>query len=170
MTNDEASILIRLAASSSERVHLGRFIAGVFYAIEEYDRLAIVAPKQTQTGEFYSQELLDVLSAIESPTPPPTNWLRGFFFNAAIMRLDAAWERALRIILSDTSKNSKGPDLYNRVYGVGAYTGSIFERIRTEVSALKHNIEGPKEDIREKKEVLLDGLAELLNLVKERFL
>ncbi len=99
MNKEMATALTQLAGSDVEHVHLGRFIGGVMYALEEYHRLATAVPKQPRSNQFYSDELNHLLSAIQGAVAPPPNWLRGFFYNAAVMRLDAAWERSLRVIL-----------------------------------------------------------------------
>lgn len=165
------SLLEQLVKTGSENVHLGRFIAGVAYALEQYERLAAIVPKQDRSDEFYSDETLQLLSSIRRPVEPPANWLRGFFYNAAIMRLDAAWERSLRVILRDTT-DANGPTLYAQLLPteptLPAYESSIFKQVRKEVNALKHKLEGASEDIREKPEVVQQGLEELLALLERR--
>jgi hypothetical protein len=142
------------------------------YALEEYDRLATAAPKQTQTDSFYSNELKQLLSAIQDGEAPPPNWLRGFFYNAAVMRLDAAWERSLRVILKDTTKKGNLRELYNKLRGseptLPEYDDSICNQVRNEVNDLKHQDKGPSEDIRENPEVLREGLKQLLDLLNRR--
>ena len=103
MNKDMATALTQLAGSDDKYVHLVRFICGVIYDFEEYTRLETDAPKQAQSDKFYSNELKHLMSAIQGAVAPPPNWLRGFFYNAAVMRLDAAWERSLRVILQDTT-------------------------------------------------------------------
>jgi len=169
MTNYQKSILTQLAASGAEQLHLSRFIAGVIYALEEYERLTIISPKRLQTDQFFSEELQNLLNSIESTLPPP-NWLRGFFYNAAIMRLDAVWERTLRIILIDDRFEVDGSDLYERVFVNQKYYGSIFHHMRTEVNHLKHRFGGLPNAVRENPTVLRDGLTELLSLVKQRLI
>jgi hypothetical protein len=148
------------------------FIAGVMYALEEYNRLATVAPKQKQTESFYSKELEHLLSAVQDAKALPTNWLRGFFYNAAAMRLDAAWERSLRVILKDSTKKRNLRKLYNKVRGskpsLPEYDDSICNQVRNEVNDLKHQDKGPSEDIRENPEVLREGLKQLLDLLNPR--
>jgi len=172
MNSEAASILTRLADSDAEHIHLGRFIGGVVYALEEYDRLALVAPKEPKSDKFYSDEVQNLLSSIQGGVNPPANWLRGFFYNAAVMRLDAAWERSIRVILRDNNKKSNGPGLYKKLCrsepALSEYNDSMFKRVRKEVNALKHEHQGPSVDIRENPEVLREGLEQLLGLLKRR--
>ncbi len=72
-----AAALTQLADSDAKYVHLGRFIGGVMYALEEYTRLETAAPKQTQSDKFYSNELKHLMSAIQGAIAPPPDWLRG---------------------------------------------------------------------------------------------
>jgi hypothetical protein len=138
MNKEMTTDLTQIIGSDSAHVHLGRFIAGVMYALAEYDRLATVAPKQRQTDSFYSNELKHLLSAIQDAEAPPPNWLRGFFYNAAVMRLDAAWERSLRVILKDPTKKGNLKKLYNKVRGsrptLPEYDDSICNRVRTKLT------------------------------------
>lgn len=169
MDTRTASVLEQLAKAGSEHVHLCRFIAGVAYALDRYGRLAAVAPKQERSDEFYADETLQLLMAMSRAVDPPANWLRGFFYNAAIMRLDAAWERSLRTILRDTT-GANGRTLYGRLRDaeptLPAYNDSVFKQVRKEVNALKHRDQGASEDIREKPEVVQQGLKELLTLLE----
>ena len=172
MNREVADVLAELTGPDAERIHLGRFISGVVYALQQYERLAIAAPKKTQSNEFYQNELMGLLIALQGGVAPPSNWLRGFFYNAAIMRLDAAWERSLLVVLRDTSKKANGPELYKKLCQseptLPDYDNSIFKQVRREVNALKHNDEGPSEDIREEPAILRKGLEELLSLLKRR--
>ncbi len=87
------------------------------------------------------------------------------------MRLDAAWERSLRIILQDTTTQSL-KDLYKKLResepALPEYDNSVCRQVREEVNALKHQAKGPSDDIREKPKVLRDGLEQLLSLLNRR--
>ena len=165
--------LAQFIGSDPTHVHLGRFIAGVIYALQEYDHLVAATPKQRQTDLFYSNELQQLLSGFQTSTPPPRNWLRGFFYNAAAMRLDAAWERSLRVILKDTTKKGNLSTLYNTLRRsdeptLAEFDKSSCKRVRDEVNDLKHRDQGPADDIREDSEILREGLKELLDLLRRR--
>lgn len=169
MNNEIAAVLLELASSDPKNVHLYRFIGGVLYALEEYDRLATTAPKLAQSDRLYSDELTHLLKDFSAPPP---NWLRGFFYNAAVMRLDAAWERALRVLLNDTTTQGNLKSLYDKLpkadLSLPEYNNAICNTVRLEVNALKHTDTGPSEAMREKPEVLQDGLKQLLDLLHQR--
>lgn len=172
MQTDAISTLENLISNSPEHIHLWRFIAGAVFALQTYDNLAERWSKSEQSDEFYAQEALDVLSSLRSNTTPSANWQRGFFYNAAVMRLDAAWERSLRIILAEPN-DGDGPGLYERLRsmeaGMAAYDDSRFSRVRKEVNGLKHQVQGAREAIREQPEILRGCLQDLLVLIARRF-
>jgi len=168
MENKQADIIARLAVHGGDHLHLSRLIAGVVYALEEYNRLAILAPKEPQTDQYYLDELQHLLSVFQSAAGPPNNWLRVFFYNDGILRLDAAWEWTLRIIKKDVKTSARV--LYNKIFVYETYTGSIFQQVRTEVNVLKHDFRGLLEEIRENPAILSEGLVQLLSLVKQRLI
>ena|SRR5215471_9151118 len=170
MNEETATGLSQFVDSDAAHVHLSRFIAGVMYALEEYERLATIVPKHKQTDSFYCNELKHLLSAIQDRKAPPPNWLRGFFYNAAVMRLDAAWERSLKIILKTKKGNLR--ELYKKLRRrnptLPEYDDSICKRVRKEVNDLKHQDKGPSEDTRENPAILREALKQLLDLLSPR--
>ena len=172
MQTDAISALETLIHNAPEHIHLWRFIEGAVFALQSYDDLAVRSSKSEQTDEFYRNEAVEMLMNLRSNTPPPPNWLRGFFYNAAVMRLDAAWERSMRIILAEPN-DGDGPGLYERLRhtkaGMAAYDDSRFSRVRKEVNALKHQGQGARDAIREQPEVLRGCLQDLLVLLERNF-
>ncbi len=87
MKSSVPAVLEHLARADSEHIHLSRFVAGVAYALEEYERLASTAPKLDRSNEFYAGETLQVLETLRSGVNPPANWLRGVIYP------DGGWGR-----------------------------------------------------------------------------
>ena len=88
------------------------------------------------------------------------------------MRLDAAWERSLRVILQDTTKKNHNlkyfyDKLRKNERDLPEYGNSICKLVRDEVNGLKLQDKGPLEDIREKPKVLREALEQLLILLKK---
>ena len=170
---DPTSVLDRLMNNKEEHIHLWRMIAGAVFAVKKYNDLKSTWPKSDQTNEFYKAEALEVLTSIQANTEPPGSWLRGFYYNAAVMRLDAAWERSIRIILSYSRQRDGAPELYKRLRKIEShlpkYNKSQFRLIRDEVNALKHAKHGAAEQIRERPEILDGALEDLLTLLDKRF-
>lgn len=160
----------RLMHDTPEHMHLWRFIVGVVYALEKYERLAVFSPKVERSNQFYIDQTLSVLEKLNTGTEPEADWLRGFFYNAGLMRLDAAWERSLQTIFG---KKGNGPTLYDLLRasdpGLPEYKGSLFESVREEVNALKHDEEGASEKLRERPNILRESLWQLLSLLERRF-
>ena len=162
--------LRRLMHDAPEHIHLWRFIAGVAYAMEQYERLAVLSPKVDRSDQFYVDQTLSVLENLNTGAEPERDWLRGFFYNAGLMRLDAAWERSLRTILG---KKGAGPTLYNFLRAddpaLPEYKSSLFGSVREEVNALKHDEKGAPEELRERSNVQRESLWQLLALLELKF-
>lgn len=172
MNKEMATTLTQLGKSDAQHVHLYRFVWGVLYALEEYERLATIAPKQTQSDQSYSDEFKHLQKAFQDSVAPPPSWLRGFFYNAAVMRLDAAWERSLRVILNKTTMKGNLEELYKclrtKEPTLPEYEQAICKQVRAEVGFLKHQDTGPSEDMRERPEVVRDGLKQLVDLLHRK--
>lgn len=159
----------RLVANVPELVHSWRFLAGVLYALDQYYQIADRSPRPELTDERYLEETMELLSCIKEGQFPAENWLRAFFYNAAVMRLDAAYERFFRACLSEGSKNMKGPKLYKKIrmkfpscFPYEEFKDSPFGQIRKEVNSLKHDPGGADASQRELPDVLHSAMKELV--------
>jgi len=166
--------LQELIQKKEDHIHLWRFVAGVVFALDHYDLLSKRYPSSAKPRS-YKSESLNLLRAISAGAEPPGNWQRGFFYNSAIMRLDAAWERSIHAILnSPETKQLSAKQLWRDLRRIEpslpAYDKSKFKPVRDEVNALKHDVGGAPEPIRERPDVLREGLEALLLLLERRFL
>lgn len=157
-------------------IHAWRFAVGTVYAMAEYQRLFLQFPApKNPPEECYIEETITMLHEIRNNNQPAEqNWLRGFFYNAAVMRTDAFFERAFKAILKEKEKNiSNGPKLYEKMkkkfpeHFQLCYDQSFFGQIRKEVNALKHDVGGVEPNDREKQMVLLNALKELLKILQD---
>lgn len=158
-----------LVAAVPELIHLWRFLCGAAYAVIEYERLAQI-PAGIRAEDDYVHETMALLRTLPIGGVLPAAWLRGFYYNAAVMRADASWERSLKALLNDHSKND-GPALYRRARNdlpslfSAPYRDSSFAKVRHEVNALKHRLGGVPPLNREQPEVVISALQELFGLL-----
>ena len=166
-------------------LHCWRFLVGVVYALNQYTKIANSCPFTTLSDDEYVQETDNVLTSISKNTPPAENWLRGFFYNAALMRLDAAYERFFKAYLDGKcnlnlectacDKNKiDGPYLYAEIrkefsslFSEKKFEDSNFGKVRHEVNSLKHYIGGANLTEREQPEILRQALDELIAFLKD---
>jgi hypothetical protein len=164
-------------------VHSWRFLAGVVYALNQYYQMNVQCPSANIADECeYVSETDDVLSHILEKGHPNPNWVRGFYYNAAVMRLDACYERIFKAYLdlreqikcSCCEKNLiDGPYLYERIKNeFGSlfsltYEESNFGKVRHEVNSLKHFEGGADREERELPELLHRSLAELVSFLRD---
>ena len=87
-------------------IHTWRFAVGAVYAMREYQRLFLQSsPPVNLSEECYIEETITMLHEIRNNNQPAGNWLRGFFYNAAVMRTDAFFERVFKAILNENANN-----------------------------------------------------------------
>jgi hypothetical protein len=136
-------------------IHTWRFAVGALYSLYQSYQLTERVPQMDRREEEYIADTCDVISAIRGNATPPGDWMRGFYYNAAAMRVDALYERLLRALLEDTS-NASGPTLYSRAREhfpnllPELYERSPFSGVREEANSLKHHIGGAVPRLRER--------------------
>jgi len=156
-------------------LHTWRFAVGAVYAMREYQRLFLQSsPQISLSDEYYIKETITIIHEIRNNNRPAENWLRGFFYNAAVMRTDAFFERVFKAILNENANNIiDGEKLYEKMkqkypeHFQLCYQKSLFGQIRMEVNALKHVVGGAELTYRENLMVLFDALKELLKILQD---
>lgn len=177
-------------ADVPELVHCWRFLTGVVYALNQYYQITNRYPSTKDADENeYIQETDDVLSSILDNQPPKESWLKGFYYNAALMRLDAAYERIFKAYLDGNLINKEerkctscgkgkdkidGPYMYEKIrddfsslFLEKEYQESNFGKVRGEVNSLKHYVGGADLTEREQPELLHRALTELVAFLRE---
>lgn len=170
-----------------ELVHTWRFLAGVAYALNQYYQITYHYPPTKIADENeYIQETDDVLSHILEKEHPNRNWLRGFYYNASVMRLDACYERIFKAYLGISLNNKEeskcssrgknkidGPYLYKKIrhdfsslFSEEQYQKSNFGKVRHEVNSLKHCEGGADLAEREQPELFHRALTELVAFLR----
>jgi hypothetical protein len=172
-----------------ELVHSWRFLAGVVYALNQYCQVTDhYSTTKIADEKEYIQETDDVLSHILEKEHPNRNWLRGFYYNAGVMRLDACYERIFKAYLGSSLNNkeeSKCPScgkskidgfyLYKKIrhdfsslFSEEQYDKSNFGKVRHEVNSLKHYEGGADLTEREQPELLHQALTELVAFLRDQ--
>ena len=170
-----------------ELVHIWRFLAGVVYALNQYYQVTDQYPTTKIADEKeYIQETDFVLSHILEKEHPNRNWLRGFYYNAGLMRLDACYERLFKAYLDsslDNREESKCPScgkskidanyLYEKISHDFSslfpekYEESNFGKVRYAVNSLKHYEGGAPFTEREQPEILHRALTDLVAFLRD---
>jgi len=125
-TKEIAERIQNLAKKSPKLTHEYRFLAGAVYALGEAEKLNHKNRSDHRDPRQHVDELEEVLDLIGKGMPPTKQWLAGFYYNGAIMRIDAIYDRLKKVV----PKNVK------------SISGDALELVRGEVKALKHTIFG----------------------------
>ena len=102
--SDESVLLKRLNMLSIEcpgLTHTFNFIVGAVYSLREARGLGHrdrVTYGDTDPSE-HVHRLKDAIDAVAIGATPEPVWIAGFYYNAAIMRIDACYERLLKAML-----------------------------------------------------------------------
>lgn len=173
-------------SDAPELVHYWRFLAGVVYALNQYYQVIDHYPTLMIADEKeYIPETHDVLSHILKKEHPNKNWLRGFYYNAGVTRLDACYERIFKAYLGSSLNDKEeskcpscgknkidGPYLYKKIrhdfsslFLEEQYEKSNFGKVRHEVNSLKHYEGGADLAEREQPKLLQRALDELVTFL-----
>lgn len=191
-TNSLVERISRLAKSCPELAHTFRFVAGAVWALASARKLGHRnrASYDDADRQRHLDELDEVLRAVRNGVVPPQRWEAGVYYHAAIMRIDACYERLLKAVLKAAGskrlkprrqqsgqKQSKTEKMAVEIEN-GLQTGSLkrghLESIRKEVNKLKHELFGQgiadarqrpdKDDVRN----AVDALSELLDILENQ--
>lgn len=181
--SEEVLSIEKSLSDVGELVHSWRFLTGVVYALNQYHLVANQCPPgKTENEEAYIQETHKILSRVLGRPYPYDRWLRGFYYNAALMRLDACYERLFRAYLRDKLGERKcpkckkpeidGQELYKQIRNEFSslftknFDDSSFGKVRREVNSLKHLVGGADPAQREKPKLLYSALKELIDFIR----
>ena len=163
-----------LMREAPDLVHTWRFALGIVYALLQ----RVEAGRSDETRTLNENDFLprtrDLLQQVRDDAAVEPEWLAGFWYNAAIMRTDALYERCFRALLQETEK-ANAAKLYGDLYGkfstemdqamASSYGMSLWRDIRCEVNSLKHFTFGADPFIRMKTERAILALEQLFSLL-----
>lgn len=140
--------------------------AGSYYAADEKH-----PPKANRNEDSFIEDTIENIDAVLAGNGVSLDWVRGFWFNAAVMRLDSLWERLFKLFVPP-EVDCNGPSLYRLVQArssclVLPYQASSFGLVREVVNKLKHEPGGAEVDNRESRDLPLKALADFLAVTKE---
>lgn len=153
--------------------HTWRFAASAVWALGHYDAAHALQPPRNTPEDAYIEDTKSNLDALIANRNLSEDWERGFWFNSTIMRLDALWERLFKLFIPLGVK-CDGPSLYVLVQerrnkpSTTTYQDSSFGRVRQIVNQLKHEPGGANPKIRENRELPIQMLTDLLEIVGDR--
>lgn len=153
-------------------IHSWRFAVASVYALHHYYAAAERAPQRRGNESKYVAKTQALITALLENQPPDSDWERGLWFNSAIMRLDAFWERIFKLLLP-VGVDCKGPTLYLLVQQslkkpmTISYKESSFGKIRAKVNQLKHEPGGVSPDAREDPDLPLQALEDMLHVLRD---
>lgn len=137
-------------------VHTFRFLAGALGALREARGYRPLEEHNNEDRAGYLKGLEAYLCAFK----PDEAWSAGFYYNAAIMRIDACYERLLRAVLNTKRTTDQERAELEDVRGSRVLARMIkdefnlnqplkiecLERVRRAVNGLKHGLWGRKDD------------------------
>ncbi|MEK6549315.1 MAG: hypothetical protein AABZ51_04350 [Nitrospirota bacterium] len=153
-------------------IHTWRFAVSAVWALGHYSAAAAQRSGNSISEEEYIPDTKAAIKALVDDKPMSEDWERGFWFNAAIMRIDAFWERIFTLCLP-AGVDVNGPSLYllvqdrRAVPSNLAYSASSFGRVRKIVNQLKHEPGGAHPTIREDRDLPLQAMQDVLAVLDD---
>jgi hypothetical protein len=133
-------------------LHSWRFAIGATYALVEQERLRSLYAPHVVPDHYYVAETAKVILQMRSGIELEPRWLQGFYYNAALMRIEALLQRILRALFPDV-----GNDLRHLCSVAHKRYSSVFQSVDSETDldtflkearALRHQIGGAPIEIR----------------------
>ena len=178
-------LLKRMKVLSSEfpqLTHTFNFMLGAVYSLREAcgrDHRSRYTYDETDRPK-HLRRLHEAIDAVAVGALPEPGWIAGFFYNAAIMRIDSCYERFLKAIIKAAGAKLKEPTKSESAIDVWAkqledelnldpkLTRQHLKSVRDEVNNLKHKLYGHQPSkimVREEKNDLINATAALNDLV-----
>lgn len=146
----------RLAQSCPELAHTYRFAAGAVFALASAYELGHRNRASYKEVDClrHLDDLKEVCDSVSNGAAPPAQWQAGFYYNAAIMRIAACYERLLKAVIEainstppkTSCRRSSTTEQMAKWVENGLQTGSLerthLESVRREVNNLKHGLFG----------------------------
>jgi hypothetical protein len=145
-----------LAVDSPELAHTFSFLTGAVYALREAHARGHRDRADYGEGDRlgHLSRVETVIDAMSGDCQPEGVWVAGFYYNAAIMRIDACYERLLKAVLAASgvrltksgrsqSKTNAWASQLEKVLGLGSpIRRDHLEWARGQVNKLKHDLFG----------------------------
>ena len=158
-----------IAEAHPHLIHTWRFAASALWAMRQYYTTRLDDSTHFDDSS-YVIDTFNNLEALRDDKPLSPNWMRGFWFNAAIMRLDGLWERCFKVIVTNAADRRNGPTLYRKCCQAleipGDYRQSPYCKVRRIVNQLKHVEHGASADNREHPDLPIELLNALLVVIR----
>ena len=158
-------------------VHTWRFAAGAAFALLRRVEVGSSDEATSLEESAFLPRTATLLVKIRLGALVEPEWLAGFWYNAAIMRIDALYERLFRAMTQNSDPRARAMDLYTqardmfpdvlaRTIGL-KYNTTLWKKVREEVNALKHFVAGADSSLRMNTERTLSALEHLLAFLAE---
>jgi hypothetical protein len=167
-------------------VHSWRFAVGALYALDKSYQYHVERSIEAHSA-FHLIQVREVTSQISLGQAPDQIWLAGLYFNAALMRIAALYERSLRSLLIETKLDEKitvirkgkptnikvsvanvnelAALVQDRVFRSVPIRTTTAEKIRKEVNKLKHRVLGVLPQDAVTIDEALQALKEIMDLL-----
>jgi hypothetical protein len=147
----------KLSKACPKLSHTFRFLTSAILALHKSETLGHKNRAEYAEADRveHNKELLSTIDDLQRGILPNDRWMAGFYYNAAVMRIDACYERLLKAMpkrsTGDVSNPSRHESKTNRLArGVETYFGLRYphfarqklEANRDEVNNLKHGLFG----------------------------
>jgi hypothetical protein len=158
-----------LLDSVPQLVHAWRFAAAIVLCLREYYAFPVTRKRPSESD--YIPQTKRLIEQLKKGTKIDDKFLRGFYYNSTLMRLDALFERLFKTLTVTTGKVD-GPCVYELFRAQfpsllkTPYQASIFHSVRKEVNKLKHETGGAHPKIREKRHLPKMAFRELLEIFR----
>jgi hypothetical protein len=164
-----------LHKAAPDLAHTWRFAVGAIYALLQRVRIGKSDEDQITSDQSFVPRTTDLFNALRDNNFPEPEWLAGLWYNTAVMRLDALYERCVRALLLN-KEYAKAEKLYKKllvalpsakIHLGKSYNEALWSQVRDEVNGLKHYTFGARAKSRMETERTAKALEQLLRFLLE---
>lgn len=128
-----------LPSDTQARRGIKGVMLGAVYGLIRAEELGYEPRIGESLGPSYDDELVETGTALLGGSAPPRQWLSGFYWGSALLRMAAVYERTLRLLLSDDK--SKRFELEKNALSEGIVTEQEITNLRWafhDANVMKH--------------------------------
>lgn len=135
------------------------YVVGALYGLSRAVETGFV-DRSSNWHSTYRPHLPQYVGRIVKNEKLNEKWLAGFYFNSAIQRIAASFDRIPKLL------GASGPNARSRMAKVSAQKNIAWDKVYEEVNAFKHDIEGRASGRTVTLEEAVAALGEIVQLLK----
>ena len=157
---DLASLILPIVRNNADLVPLLDFTAGAIFCLMKAKRLGFKDRPGPLHAKYQASVTQYITEMSEGRFPQNRLWIAGWHFNSALVRIAAAYERAMKSFSGRKNGNRK-----ELLKDFSPFTHAKLDAVYEEVNSLKHDVNAGEAGRTVSFQEAIDALAELVAFI-----